>query len=59
MNTLHWGWPQFVYLGLMVLGLGVGLAQDGQPKEGKHSFMTTLVATALVLWVVYCGGFFG
>lgn len=51
------GWPQYAYLGLFFLGLGVGLAKHGEPRD-PHNVWTDLLAGALVLWLLYMGGFF-
>jgi hypothetical protein len=48
-----------IYLALVVLGLGVELAKDGQPKTGKHSFCWQLVGVAIPCGLLYWGGFFG
>ena len=51
------GWPQLVYLALTILGLGVAMAKHGEPR-GEHSFPTTFIASGIVIWVLYMGGFF-
>lgn len=58
MEIWDW-WPQFVYIGLQLLGIGVILAKHGQPKEGEYNVLTTL-ACSIPAWVLlYLGGFFG
>jgi hypothetical protein len=52
------GWPQYAYLVLTLIGLGVAMEQHGQPKTGTHSFPSSLFATALILWILWEGGFF-
>jgi hypothetical protein len=53
---LHW--PQITYLVLAVLGIGISLAKHGEPKTGEHNFLTTVLAFALICWILYEGGFF-
>jgi hypothetical protein len=50
-------WPQFTYIALILLGLGVCIAKHGQPR-GPHNLVTDLISTALVLWLLIAGGFF-
>lgn len=49
---------QIVYIGIMFMGLGLNLAKDGQPKEGKYSFWAQFLADAIILFILYKGGFF-
>ena len=50
-------WPQYTYIGLIIFGLGIGLAKHGQPR-GPHNIVTDLIAAALVFWLLIAGGFF-
>lgn len=52
------GWPQYVYLALTLIGLGIEVERHGEPKTGAHNCVTTLIATVLVLWLLHAGGFF-
>lgn len=47
-------WPQLTWLGLTLVGAGAVLAskKDWSDKTGS------LLATALVGWILYMGGFF-
>jgi len=49
--------PQFIYLALTMLGLGVNLANDGKSQE-PHNFSKTLFATVFTLALLLWGGFF-
>jgi hypothetical protein len=51
-------WPQITLIVLFALGLGIGVAQHGQP-QGPNNFWTTAIATALQLGLLIAGGFFG
>ena len=57
MIELHW--PQMVWLSLAMINLGMEAAKDGETKTGRHSFIPSLIATALIAWLLDCGGFFG
>lgn len=50
--------PAIIYLVLTMLGLGVAIEKNGQPRTGKHSFVTTLIVTAITCGLLYWGGFF-
>ena len=50
--------PQLIYLGIVLLGLGVSLAEHGKPKQGYNSFLQNLLATAITIGLLYWGGFF-
>lgn len=50
-------WPQYVYLALCFFGLGITIAQHGQPRKDENAW-STLIASAIVLALLYFGGFF-
>lgn len=50
--------PQTVFLTLMLLGLGTTMAMHGRPKTGNHSVWITLVSDAVVIVLLWWGGFF-
>lgn len=52
------GWPQLIYIGMMIFNLTLEGMKHRQQKEGKHSFGVTMIATILSLGLVYWGGFF-
>lgn len=49
-------WPQIVYAALIAMSLGMALAKDGEPK-GNWSFWWNLVATVILVFLLYKGGF--
>ncbi len=51
--------PQIIWIVLAVLGVGISLAKDGEPKTDSHSFMTSVICTSIVASILYWGGFFG
>ena len=53
-----WGWPQIVMAAILFLNLGLALAKDGTPRQGKESFPKTFVGVAINVIILYCGGFF-
>ena len=56
---MNFGWPQALYLALVMLGIGLDLARHGEPKKpARHNVWTTIVASALVLLLLWWGGFF-
>jgi len=54
------GWPQAIYLVLTIIGLGVELGRHGETKRpARHNAVSTFIAAAAVLGLLYWGGFFG
>ena len=52
------GWPQIVYGCVLFLSLGVALAMHGKPRTGKQNFWMSLICEALIVGLLYAGGFF-
>jgi len=50
-------WP-LIYLGLLCLGLGISLEQHGKAKTGKHNVWHGLITVAIIIYILYKGGFF-
>lgn len=59
LNTASWGWPQFIYLALTAIGIGVLLAKHGTLKTGKHDAFSSIAGTAVVFAILYYGRFWG
>lgn len=54
------GLPQFIYLGLTLVAVGMEIARHGEPKKpGKHNAVASVIASGLILGLLYWGGFFG
>jgi hypothetical protein len=53
-----WGWPQMVQACLVLLALGVSLADHGKPKTGRTNFFVTLFAVAVSTTILVFGGFY-
>lgn len=51
------GWPQGITLGLLILSLGVALAEHGRPRGPSNAWMT-LIATIIHIALLWWGGFF-
>jgi hypothetical protein len=51
-------WPQFLWLFLVVLNLGVHLAKHGEPLTTQYSFGYALARVTFTLWLLWAGGFF-
>jgi len=52
------GWPQWVYIGLSLVGLGYVAAKHGEPRD-EYDIVSTAIASLVTAWILYCGGFFG
>lgn len=56
-KILHW--PQLSILCLAFMDLGISLAKDGESKkEQKYSFLRNLLGAAIMVSLLYAGGFF-
>lgn len=51
------GIPQIIYLFLTAMGLGLILANDGK-SQPPYSFVRSLVSNAIILSLLWWGGFF-
>ena len=51
--------PQIIYLALVAAGIGVSIARYGQPKTDSYDMFDVAVAPALMIGLLYWGGFFG
>lgn len=52
-------WARITLTGLMFMGLGLHLAKDGEPRDDEYNFVAKLIATALLGFLLYKGGFYG
>jgi len=52
------GFPQFILIVLIAFDLGAGFAKHGQEKTGKHNVWVDLTGSALLLGLLFWGGFF-
>lgn len=52
------GIPQIIIIVLYAMGLGINLVKHGEPLEGKHNIVTSLIGTAIMIGLLIWGGFF-
>ena len=50
--------PQIIYLSILFLALLYTAHMHGEIKEGKHNIFSSLISAAMVLSLLYWGGFF-
>jgi len=55
--TLHWHWPQWTYLTLILLSLASHCRKHGQPRDPYNAF-DALIAFMITIFILTCGGFF-
>lgn len=55
---MNFGIWQIVYICLMVFAVGAAMAKHGEPKEGNHNVIATLIGAAIEIAIVAAGGFF-
>lgn len=55
---LVWQWPQITFAVFLGVELGIRLAKNGQPRTGHYTLWDQLISWALILVVLYYGGFF-
>ena len=56
--NLHIGWPQGIYLGLMIFSFVVTSINHGEPKTGNWTIWDPIVTYSITLTLLYFGGFF-
>lgn len=49
---------QIIYIGMIVLGLGISVGKHGQPKEERYNGWVSLIAAAIDITILALGGFF-
>lgn len=54
-----WSWPQWFMFSLYVLNVVLVAFIHDHKRTGKHSFPITLVTSAIGMFVLMAGGFFG
>ncbi len=60
-----WAWPQWTLFIIMILRLAIAAGLNGKPKvdkDGKpetYSFPIAFVGSAVALFILICGGFYG
>lgn len=58
---MHIGWPQAIFLALILFGAGHSAAKFGQQRTGsaaEYDIVDVLISPALVIGLLYWGGFF-
>lgn len=51
------GIPQIIWIVLMCIGLGIDLANHGQPRTNTN-FFTSLISAVIAFLILKAGGFF-
>lgn len=51
-------WPQYTYLVLSLIGIGICIAEHGTPKTGRNNAFSSLIAGCIVYFLLIQGGFF-
>mgnify|MGYP003176903942 FL=1 len=51
-------WPQITLIILFAFGLGVTAIRHGEPRNDKYSFWWQLAGKLVIVWLLWCGGFF-
>jgi hypothetical protein len=54
--TLHA--PQLILLALILLGTGIHLAKNGEPRDDTWSFGKAMFSNIVFIGLLYWGGFF-
>lgn len=54
---LHIGWPQGIYLALIIMDLVLMAYKHGKPRK-NYSIWEYVVSAAIVLTLLFWGGFF-
>ena len=51
--------PQIIYLALTIIGAVYTISKHGQPKTGKYDAVSSTISNAIIMLLLYWGGFFG
>lgn len=54
----HWSWPQWAYVGLVLVGVGFVWGKHGEPRTERYNLFITLLASVPGWVMLYFGGFF-
>lgn len=49
---------QIIITALYMVSIGINLARDGEPREGKYSFLGSLIGSSIMLFLLWKGGFY-
>lgn len=58
MDINAWGWAQWAYVGMTLIGMLIMANKHGKPKTGTENFWTTVLATSTCWIFLYYGRFF-
>lgn len=50
-------WPQFIVLGLLLVGVGSAMAKYGKPKTDSYDMTDILIAPAIMFFLLWSGNF--
>lgn len=53
----NWGWPQYIYMALMLLALIGSISMDGKPRQPYNGY-AGLASFLLAFILLAAGGFF-
>jgi hypothetical protein len=51
-------WPQYIYLGVTCIAIGVHIAKSGEPLGGNFNPLARFIVEFITGVVLYYGGFF-
>lgn len=57
-DVYAWGWPQFTYLVICLVGIGVCAARHGKTELKTHSLWSDIFCSVPSWGLLICGGFF-
>ena len=52
-------WPQIALIGILACSLGLHLSRHGEPRQDKYNAGNCLIGQGILVWLLWCGGFFG
>lgn len=57
--TEVWGWPQWLIAAMYMINILIASGFHGQRRCGKVNAPKNIVLTAIGVWILYKGGFWG
>jgi hypothetical protein len=57
-NSLAWGWPQYIFILLIIIDIGYTGYNQGRTETRKYNIIPLLLSQSLILFLLISGNFF-
>lgn len=52
------GLPQYIFIAITLISLGMAIAEHDEPRKNTNAW-ASIIGTAITMWLLGWGGFFG